>query len=110
MPGLTEPYLRATVTASSIRARSYQGRPAVPPLMRSMSCRIFADLLLGGDCGCAFPYIGDDGGGPPFPGAQQVVEAGGQVGQEAALNTSRGRADRVRERAAELAAQVIALK
>lgn len=100
MPRLTEPYLRATVTTSSMRARSYQGRPAVPPLMRSISYRILLISCSEGNGGYACPYIDAAGGGQPFPGAQQLVEAGGQVGQQAALNASRGRADRVREQAA----------
>jgi hypothetical protein len=84
-------------------------------LTRSMSCRILLISCSEGDGGCAYLFIGAAGGGQLFPGAQQVVEAGGQVEQveqEEALNAGRGRADRLPERAArgERAAQVIALK
>lgn len=68
MPRLTARCLRAAATASSTRALvpgqaddvAFDAVDELPDL---------ADLLLGG------------GGGQPFPGAQQVVEAGGQVGQ-----------------------------
>jgi len=40
------------------------------------------DLFLGGGGISAGPLVGAvDGGGEPFPGAQQVIEVGGQVGE-----------------------------
>ncbi len=40
------------------------------------------DLLLGGGGVGAGPLVGAvDGGGQPFPGLQQVIEVGGQVGE-----------------------------
>ena len=82
MPRDTARCLRITVTASSIWARS-----------ASVSCGDVAfdpadeppdpgDLLLGGGGVGAGPLVDAvDGGGEPFPGAQQVIEVGGQVGE-----------------------------
>lgn len=99
MPRLTARWLRATATASSTRAL-VPGRSAMSPLMRLMSCRI---LLISCSEGAADVRVDSSAlvaAASRSLGAQQVVEAGGQAGQEEALNAGRRRTDRVRERAA----------
>ena len=52
------------------------------PLIRLMSRRMRVISSLGGGGVGARPLVDAvDGGGEPFPGAQQVIEVGGQVGQ-----------------------------
>jgi len=82
MPRLTERWLRATATASSTRARSCGGQAGDVAFDAVDELPDLADLLLGGGGGCVCPFVGAAGGGQPFPGAQQVIEVGGRVGQE----------------------------
>ena len=79
MPRLTARCVRMTVTASSTgHARPLQlGEVAFDPGDQLPDA---GDLFVGGGGVSAGPVINAvDGGGEPFPGAQQVIEVGGQV-------------------------------
>ena len=82
MPRLTARCLRMTVTASSMRARPSAGSSAMSSLIRLMSRRIrVISSSAGGGVGACPLVDAVDGGGEAFPGAEQVVEVSGQVGE-----------------------------